>query len=36
MMLVAIHVTHGWQLRDSGVSRSGDNSRTHLSAQANF
>lgn len=27
---------YGWQLRDSRMSRSGDNSRAHLSVQASF
>ena len=33
---LSVEAVHGWQLRDSGVSRSGDNARTHLSAQAAF
>ena len=33
---LSVNVAHGWQLRDSGASRSGDNSRTHLSVQASF
>ncbi len=33
---LSVNFTHGWQLRDSHVSRSGDNSRSHLSVQASF
>jgi len=33
---LSVNFTHGWQLRDSRASRSGDNSRVHLSVQASF
>ncbi len=31
-----INFTYGWQLRDSGLSRAGENSRGHISAQTSF
>ncbi len=33
---LSVEAVHGWQLRATGVSRSGDNARTHVSAQAAF
>ena len=33
---LSLNFAYGWQLRDSHVSRSGDNSRAHLSLQASF
>jgi hemolysin activation/secretion protein len=33
---LSLNFTYGWQLRDSGLSRSGENSRGHLSAQLSF
>jgi len=33
---LSVDVTHGWQLRESSVSRSGDRARTHVSLQAGF
>jgi hemolysin activation/secretion protein len=33
---VSLDACHGWQLRESGVSRSGDRARTHVSLQASF
>lgn len=33
---LSVNCTHGWQLRESHVSRSGEGTRTHLSVQASF
>lgn len=33
---LSVNFTHGWQLRESHVSRSGEGARSHLSVQASF
>lgn len=33
---VSLDLSHGWQLRDSGVSRSGEHARTHVSVQVSY
>ncbi|HVU24953.1 MAG TPA: ShlB/FhaC/HecB family hemolysin secretion/activation protein [Opitutus sp.] len=33
---LSVDLSQGWQLRESGVSRSGDHARTHISVQASY